>query len=882
MTVNPNAVHELKNFLRLALPPEGYYCAAVFNVGRKAPEHHWFDTVDELAAFMLAQDAAGHTVYHACASYKKKGTASGGRTQENVHQVACLWFDVEGKDYPDASDEGLSEDERNKAQCNRALKAVAIFCHETGLQPAACINSGHGVHVYLRLEQPLGPDAWQPYGEGIKTLAREKGLEFDPARTADAASILRPPGSHNRKHDAVMPVTLLGLDSKAVLTLAKLPRSESPARKAKAKAPAEPMPNVPAWLTRLLPAGKAIGEAAGAGIDEALYPSEPADANAIADRCAQMRVMRDTKGRLPEPLWRANVINLSYCKDGNEIAHEWSKGDERYSAEQTQKKIDTAKEAIDAPITCQHFIDNDVEHRCQGCPFRDKITTPVQLGRRQATTPPVASSPAGAGTSVEVGSPPVDPNADAIALTDVWNSKKLIARHGQNIRYVPGGKDGKSGYWLMWDGEHWRTNADGKIFELAKDTVYAMHGEALNITFEQAKKDLLEWAMKSSSNRAINAMVDLAKTDPVVKTNEDCFDSDDFLLGVQNGVIELKTQTFRPARREDHVTKLMAVSYDPTAQCPHWLDVMKRITAGDDELAAFIQRAIGYSLTGCVHEEMLFFLQGGGRNLKSTFRETFRQLFGDYAATAAGNDLLVMDKFKGGARPSPELVALSGKRFVSLNETAEDVYLDVNQVKTLTSTDKMSARQLYRGMVEFQPHHKLWLTSNNRPRVKENSLAIWRRLSLIECKATIAESEDVKDFQQRYLQPERPGILNWALAGLRDYLTRMGADGSSGLNPPDSVRLSVAEYQAEQDVFGQWLDERCEQCDLKIGTQTMTLHEDYVRFTGWKNTSVVTFVRDLKKHGFKPDKISGRRVVPGLRLLMPASFSEMPAHGART
>ena len=175
-----------------------------------------------------------------------------------------------------------------------------------------------------------------------------------------------------------MPVSLIAeLEEGKAILLAQLPQPEKPARKAKGKAPAveKPPAELPSYLARI-PILK------GGDIpDEVLYPSEPADANAIAGRCPQMRAMRDKQGRLIEPLWRANVINLSYCKDGNEIAHDWSKGDPRYDREQTQGKIDRAKVDIAAPITCEFFQGNDPEQKCKACQFRDKITTPVQLGR---------------------------------------------------------------------------------------------------------------------------------------------------------------------------------------------------------------------------------------------------------------------------------------------------------------------------------------------------------------------------------------------------------------------------------------------------------------------------------------------------------------------
>ena len=151
--LDPAALHETERFLRLILPPEGWYCAAVFEPRHKVPKHYWFKTVEELAAFMLEQDATGKTVYHACASYKKAGTLWKGRTAENVHQIASLWGDVDGKDYRDQGE---------------MLTAVAVFADKEKLPLSALVNSGHGLHAYWRLERPLT----RRNGKAMRTASR--------------------------------------------------------------------------------------------------------------------------------------------------------------------------------------------------------------------------------------------------------------------------------------------------------------------------------------------------------------------------------------------------------------------------------------------------------------------------------------------------------------------------------------------------------------------------------------------------------------------------------------------------------------------------------------------------------------------------------------
>ena len=163
---------------------------------------------------------------------------------------------------------------------------------------------------------------------------------------------------------------------------------------------------------------------------------------------------------------------------------------------------------------------------------------------------------------------------------------------------------------------------------------------------------------------------------------------------MQNGVVELKTGKFRPARREDLITKRANVIFDPNAQCPNWLKFLDTVTGGDASFQSYIQRVVGYTLTGSVREEVMFVLYGTGNNGKSTFRETVHSLLGDYAlATDAG--LLIERKTPGGA--TPELARLKGRRLVSINETSENDHLNEARVKFITSQDKITARNLYQG-----------------------------------------------------------------------------------------------------------------------------------------------------------------------------------------
>jgi putative DNA primase/helicase len=319
-------------------------------------------------------------------------------------------------------------------------------------------------------------------------------------------------------------------------------------------------------------------------------------------------------------------------------------------------------------------------------------------------------------------------------------------------------------------------------------------------------------------------MVNLARAEEGVTISAEMLDADPWLLGLQNGVIDLRHGTFQPARREDLITKCAGVSFDPDADCPNWIQFLQTITGNDLDLPSYLQRTTGYALTGSVREEVTFILHGTGRNGKSTYRETLHSLMGSYALAADAN-LLVERKVTGGA--TEEIARLKGKRFVAVNETAENDQLNEARVKFITSQDVITARNLYGHFFDFSPTHKAFITTNHKPIIRGTDEGIWRRVHLIPFTIAIDASAVERDFRERRLVPELSGILNWALAGLAAYM-------KEGLNPPDSVRASTQEYRSDMDVIGQWIQERC-QLDPHA---TITTGAAYMDYSGWANEEV--------------------------------------------
>jgi putative DNA primase/helicase len=210
--------------------------------------------------------------------------------------------------------------------------------------------------------------------------------------------------------------------------------------------------------------------------------------------------------------------------------------------------------------------------------------------------------------------------------TDLGNARRFVNRHAANVRFIP-----EWGKWIIWNKSRWEVDDDGGVMRLAKETVEAMYSEALSLGNEQDRTALLRHAIRAQAEARLKAMVSLAESEAAVVLPANKLDANPWVLGVQNGVVELKTGQFRPARREDLITKRANVVFDRTAQCPKWLKFLDTVTGGDGPFQSYIQRVVGYTLTGSVCEEVMFVLYGTGNNGKSTFRETVHSLLGDYA-----------------------------------------------------------------------------------------------------------------------------------------------------------------------------------------------------------------------------------------------------------
>ena len=290
--------------------------------------------------------------------------------------------------------------------------------------------------------------------------------------------------------------------------------------------------------------------------------------------------------------------------------------------------------------------------------------------------------------------------------TELGNARRFIRQHGQDLRFVPLWKK-----WLLWDGTRWAVDDTYKVTQRAKETVRSLPTELASIQEDEKRRAFLQHIARSEGYRWIANIVELAKSEPGVPVSSEQLDADPWVLNVQNGTLDLRTGQLRPHAREDLLTKLAPVAYDPEALCPTWEAFLSHILAGDVELIRFVQKIIGYSLTGSTQEQCLFMLYGAGANGKSTLIQTVSALLGDYARQTPTDTLLVQR----GDGVRNDLARLQGARFVSAVEVEGGRRLAEALVKQLTGGDTITARFLYGEHFEFQTMFKLWLAVNHKP-----------------------------------------------------------------------------------------------------------------------------------------------------------------------
>ena len=447
-------------------------------------------------------------------------------------------------------------------------------------------------------------------------------------------------------------------------------------------------------------------------------------------------------------------------------------------------------------------------------------------------------------------------------FTDAGNADRLARDYGDRIKYV------REWGWLAYEGGSWVRHADGVVMRYAEACINDILQDAANAPDRARRDALIDHARRSFSQQRLTAMVGLAKYRVGIEAHTYEFDTDPWLLNVQNGTIDLRTSTLHPHDPADRITKIVNVRYDPTAKAPRWEQFLHEIFLEDENLIAYVQRAIGYSLTGSTQEQVFFLCYGAGANGKSTLLGVLARILGDYAKPLKA-DALLSSPYRNGSSADPEIAALVGSRFVSAQEPGGGAF-DAAKLKELTGGDAMQVRELHQMPFTFIPRFKLWLSTNELPDVRDTTTGIWRRIRQIPFNARFEKTGD-PDLPAKLLA-EAEGILAWTVAGAVAW-------AQQGLGEANAVQEATREYREAEDPYLAFFQEILAEAEV---TERVDGNEAYEAFQLWQRKAQAPaldkkgFNRQARAHGCVIKKSNSKQWVMSSRLIASADSDENP------
>lgn len=450
----------------------------------------------------------------------------------------------------------------------------------------------------------------------------------------------------------------------------------------------------------------------------------------------------------------------------------------------------------------------------------------------------------------------VDPDRD---LNDFSNGERLaeqVSATGEAY-YVPGRG------WIRWNGFVYAP-ADDWIMGEAAIAARKLFLQAAAVADEKFRIPILKHANASLRFERLQAAIKIAASIGGIKLHPRYCDASPFLLGVQNGIVDLREGDFAFEWKHgngkpfapDIVTMQAGTGFVPEAECSRWEQFLEEVFDGDSELIKYVQRAVGYILSGYTSEHVFSFLYGGGANGKSVFVNVLKLLLGDYAAVIASESVLAQ-KFNA---QSYDLARLPGKRAVFATELDDGSRWNEPLVKNATGGEVISARAPYRESIEFAPVFKLVVSGNHKPVVRGTDEGMWRRLQLIPFRVFFPPEKRDRELLDK-IREELPGILNWAIEGYAMWQ-------ADGLSPPAGVVDATAAYRSDEDRVGQFLAERCGRNE-QLSIQAARLYRAYHHWSEARGEipfSMTRFSGRLAEHGIRKVK-NGSMFYLGIHLL---------------
>ena len=425
-----------------------------------------------------------------------------------------------------------------------------------------------------------------------------------------------------------------------------------------------------------------------------------------------------------------------------------------------------------------------------------------------------------------------------INLTDSGNAERLIREYGKKILFCHKWKK-----WLIWNGKVWEIDEHEKIYRYADEVTKKMYEEASELDNAEERKRLANHAIRSESWIKIVNMVRSAQHKYGIPISPDYLDKDPFLLEVNNGTIDLSSGTLQEHNPDNFNTKISPVNFDINAECPTWLTFLDEIMSRGDEMIKFLQKAIGYAITGDTRERVFFILFGRGANGKSTFLRTITSLLGNMQYAMSTPTSTLMTKY--GSEIPNDIARLKGTRFVTSFEGEEGKRLDEGLIKRMTGNDILTARFMRGEWFDFYPTFKIFFATNHKPIIRGTDKAIWDRIKLIPFEMIIPEGKQDKELLHK-LELELSGVLNWAVEGCSLWQLE-------GLGDPAKIKDATQIYKNEMDNIKPFLEENC-LVQSMIKAKSSQLYEVYKKWCekeGEKPLTQKAFSMRLQEKGFE-------------------------------